>query len=173
MLSITSMPGRTIPSAFTTAALGPARARGEQLETGPYNTAESGWGPHDWSVLSPTGVHRDKRTTLWHAGPFAGGLRGTGRRGTFVEAQHRPVYFNREPTWTPSRPPARQNHTGFGVAVLNCMQEFKNRPFWTAPSGLKRAACLALAALSALQRRPHVPLFENCIMGLYLQYYEF
>jgi hypothetical protein len=46
-------------------------------------------------------------------------------------------YLNREPTWMLSRPPVRQNHTGFGVAVLNFMKELKNRPFWTAPSGLK------------------------------------
>ncbi len=62
--------------------------------------------------------------------------------------------FNRGPMWTPSRPLERQNHTGFCVAVLNCMQEIKNRPFWTAPSGLKRVACHVLAALSALQQRP-------------------
>jgi hypothetical protein len=72
----------------------------------------------------------------------------------------------------PSRPPARQNQNGFGVAVLNCMREFKNRPFWIAPSGLKRAACHVLAALSALQQRPHVPLFENCIIDFYI-YDEF
>jgi hypothetical protein len=32
---------------------------------------------------------------------------------------------------------ASQNHFGFGVTVLNCMQELKNRPFWTELSGLK------------------------------------
>jgi hypothetical protein len=32
----------------------------------------------------------------------------------------------------------------FGVVVLNYRQEVKNRPFWTAPSGLKRAACHVL-----------------------------
>jgi hypothetical protein len=62
-----------------------------------------------------------------------------------------------------------KNHTGFGVAVLNCMQEFKNRPFWTSPSGLKRAACHVLAALSTLQQQPHVPLFENCNIDLYVR----
>jgi hypothetical protein len=148
------------------------RTRNRAVQYGRKWMGASRRGPHDWSVLSPTAVHRDKRTTSWHAGPFAGGLCGTGRGSTYVEAQHRAAngqpkvngghatgvcwapralhwdrrlhcacYFNRGPTWKPSRPPARQNHTGFGVAVLNCMQEFKNRPFWTAPSGLKRAAC--------------------------------
>jgi hypothetical protein len=97
--------------------------------------AESEWGPRNRSVLSPTAVHRDR------------GL-------------HCTCYLNRGPTWTPSRPPARQNHSGFGVAVLNCMRKLKNRPFWTAVSGLQCAACHVLAALSGLQQRPHVPLFE-------------
>jgi hypothetical protein len=48
------------------------------------------------------------------------------------------------------------------------MQKFKNRPFWTAPSGLQCAACHVLAALSALQQRPHVPLFENCVYDIYI-----
>jgi hypothetical protein len=52
------------------------------------NFLRSEWGPHNWSVLSSTAVHRDKRTTSWHAGPCAGGLRGTGRGSTYVEAQH-------------------------------------------------------------------------------------
>jgi hypothetical protein len=52
--------------------------------------------------------------------------------------------------------------------VLNCMQELKNRPFWTAPSGLKRAACHVLAALSALQQWPHVPLSDTVNMDLYV-----
>ncbi len=148
------------PFSLYNSSPGPSTCTWRELETGPYNTAESGWGPHDWSVMSPTAVHRDKRTTSWHAGPYAGGLRGTGRGDTYVEAQHRAAngqpkangghatgacwapravhrdrwlhcacYFNRGPTWTPSRPPARQNHSGFGVAVLNCMRKFKNRPF--------------------------------------------
>ncbi len=33
--------------------------------------------------------------------------------------------------------PARLNHPGFDVAVLNCLQELKIRPTWTALSGLK------------------------------------
>ncbi len=83
-------PGRTNPSSFTTAAPGPARAHGENSKQGrTIWPAESEWGPHDRSVLNPTAVHRDKRTTSWHAGPFAGGLRGTGRGSTYVEAQHR------------------------------------------------------------------------------------
>ncbi len=77
---------------------GPSTCTWRELETGPYNTAESGWGPHDWSVLSPMAVHRDKRTTSWHAGPYAGGLRGTGRGGTYVEAQHRAANGSRK--WT-------------------------------------------------------------------------
>jgi hypothetical protein len=48
------------------------------------------------------------------------------------------------------------------------MQEIKNRPFWTAPSGLKRAACHVLAAVSALQQRPHVPLSDIVKMDLYV-----
>jgi hypothetical protein len=31
-----------------------------ELETGLYNTAENGWGPHNWSVLSHTAVHQDR-----------------------------------------------------------------------------------------------------------------
>jgi hypothetical protein len=50
------------------------------------------------------------------------------------------------------------------------MQEFKNRPFWTAPRGLKRVACHVLAALSALQQRPHVPLSDIVNMDLYVWY---
>jgi hypothetical protein len=46
--------------------------------------------------------------------------------------------------------PTHQNHTGFGVAVLNCIQELKNRPFWTAPfwskvSSMPRALSLSLS----------------------------
>jgi hypothetical protein len=58
--------------------------------------------------------------------------------------------------------------TGYGVAVLNCMQEFKNRPFWIAPSGLKRAACHVLATHSTLQQWPYVPLFDSVNMDLYV-----
>ncbi len=39
---------------------GPSTCTWRELETGPYNTAKSGWGPHDWSMLSPTAVHRDR-----------------------------------------------------------------------------------------------------------------
>jgi hypothetical protein len=91
----------------------------------------------------PHGSSPGQRTTSWHAGFFAGGLGGTGRGSTYVEAQHRAANgqpkvnrghvtgacwapravhwdrwihcaccFNRGPTWTPSRPPACQNHTG-------------------------------------------------------------
>ncbi len=148
----------------------------------------------------PHGGSPEKRTTSWlDAGLYAGGLRGTGRDGTYMEAQHRVAdgqpkvngghatgacwapravhrdrrlhcacYFNRVPTWTPSRPPTRHSHSSFGVTVLNCVQELKNRPFWIALSGLKRAACRVLAALSALQQRPHVPLFENYVFSIYV-----
>jgi hypothetical protein len=68
---------------------GPSMCTWRELKTGPYNMAESEWGPHGWSVLSPTAVQRDKRTTSWHARPYAGGLHGTGRGSTYVEAQHR------------------------------------------------------------------------------------
>jgi hypothetical protein len=43
-------------------------------------------------------------------------------------------YLNWEPTWTPSRLPASQNHSGFGIVVLNYVQELKNIPFWMAIS---------------------------------------
>ncbi len=178
---------------------GPSTCTWRELETGPYNTAESWWGPHDWSVLSPTAVHRDKRTTSWlacwtlHWGPTWDWERWHVRGGSTPNGQpkvngghatgacwapravhrdrrlHCACYFNRGPTWTASRPPTRQSHSGFGVAVLNCVQEFKNRPFWIASSGLKRAACHMLAALSALQQRPHVPLFEKlCFCSIYI-----
>jgi hypothetical protein len=49
------------------------------LETGQQIVAESGLGPLDWSVLSPTAVHWDGSSTSLHAGPIGGGLRGTGR----------------------------------------------------------------------------------------------
>ncbi len=52
---------------FYNSSSGPSTCTWRELETGPYNTAVSGWGPHDWSVLSPTAVHRDKRTTSWLA----------------------------------------------------------------------------------------------------------
>ena len=73
-------------------------------------------------------------------------------------------YFNRGPMWTPSGPPARQDHSGFGVAELNCTWKFKNRPFWTTLSGFQCAACHVLSTLPALQQRPHVPFFEIVFM---------
>jgi hypothetical protein len=51
-------------------------------------------------------------------------------------------------TWTPSRPPTRQNHTSFGVAAMNWKQVIKNRSPW-ATSRLKWVARRMLAALSA------------------------
>ncbi len=89
VLSITSMPGRTKPFIFYNSSPGPSTCTWRELKTGLYNMAKSEWGPHDWSVLSPMAVHQDKRTTSWHAGPFAEGLRGTGRGSTYMEAQHR------------------------------------------------------------------------------------
>jgi hypothetical protein len=50
-----------------------------RLKTGPQIAAESGWGPLEWSVLSPTAVHRDGSSTSLYGGPIAGGLFGTGR----------------------------------------------------------------------------------------------
>ncbi len=44
--------------------------------------------------------------------------------------------------------------SGYGVAVLNCMKELKNRPFRTATRGLKSAAGHMLATFSTLQLRP-------------------
>jgi hypothetical protein len=62
---------------------------------------------------------------------------------------HCTCYFNRGPKWTPSRPPARRNQTGYGVAVLNCMQEFKNRPSGSHQAVLSvwRATCWRLFPL--------------------------
>ncbi len=77
------------PFIFYNSCPGPSMCTWRELETGPYNTAESEWGPYDWSVLSPMAVHRDKRTTSRHAGTFVGGLRGTGRGSTYMEAQQR------------------------------------------------------------------------------------
>jgi hypothetical protein len=45
------------------------------------------------------------------------------------------------------RLPAHQNQPGFGVVILNCLQELKIRPIWTALSGLKWQAGHALQAL--------------------------
>jgi hypothetical protein len=64
------------PFIFYNSCPGPSTCTWRELETGPYNTAESELRPHDWSVLSPTAVHQDKRTTSWHTGPFAGAYVG-------------------------------------------------------------------------------------------------
>ncbi len=86
------------PFNFYNSSPGPSTCTWRELETGPYNTAESGWGPNDWSALSPTAVHRDKRTTSWLAcWTLRWGLCGTGRGGTYVEAQHRAA----ESEWGP------------------------------------------------------------------------
>jgi hypothetical protein len=50
---------------------------------------------------------------------------------------HRKPLSQTGPMWMPLRPPACQNQPGFGVAVLNCLQEVKIRPIWTALSSLK------------------------------------
>jgi hypothetical protein len=76
--ALTSSPGRLTPSSSTAAALGPTHARGE-TQTWLLIAAESQWGPHEWSVLSPTMVHRDGSSLSLHTGPFAGGLHRTGR----------------------------------------------------------------------------------------------
>jgi hypothetical protein len=77
MLSPARLPGRTTPSSFTAAALGPAHAHGE-LKTGLLIAAESGWGPHDWSVLSPTVVHRDGGLPHCTLSPLLGACVGPG-----------------------------------------------------------------------------------------------
>jgi hypothetical protein len=87
VLSITCMPGRTNPSSFTK-ALGPALARGENSKL-PYNTAESGWGPHNWSVLSPTAVHRDRELLHGTLDPSLGAYVGLDGGSMYLEAQHR------------------------------------------------------------------------------------
>jgi hypothetical protein len=73
-------------------------------------------------------------------------------------------YLNWEPMWTPLMSPACQNQLGFGMAVLNCLQELKNRPIQTALRGLKCAEGYMLAALSTLQQWPYVHLFELFIL---------
>ncbi len=93
-------------------------------------------GPATGACWAPRAVHRDRQP-------------------------HHTCYLNWGPMWMPSRPPVCQNHTDFGVAVLNCMQEIKNKPLRTAPSGLKWAAYHVLAALSALQQRPYVLFSDN------------
>jgi hypothetical protein len=66
--------------------------------------------------------------------------------------------LKRGPTWDASRPPAHQDHPGDDVVALNCLLELKNRPTWTALSGLKWAAGCALAAHSDLQQLPYMQL---------------
>ncbi len=59
--------------------------------------------------------------------------------------------------WDPRGCQRGHQHTkpaGYGVAVLDCMQELKNRPFRTATSGLKWAAGHVLVTFSTLQWRP-------------------
>jgi hypothetical protein len=122
-----------------------------------------------------------------HAGLFAGGLRGTGRGARTWRLNTGPPMGSRkwigatrqeraEPhgqftgiddfiaratsTEVPrGRHRGRQhaNHTGFGMAVLNCTQKDKNRPFWTLPSGLKRAACHVLRLLPFFNSGPPEP----------------
>jgi hypothetical protein len=59
--------------------------------------------------------------------------------------------------WDPRGCHRGHQHTkpaGYGVGVLNCMQELKNRPFRTATNGLKWAAGHVLVTFSTLQWRP-------------------
>ncbi len=169
MLSMTSTPGRTTLHLIQQQPWD-STCTWRELDTGPYNTAKSVWGPHDWSVLRPTAVHWDKRTihgsTLDSSLGAYVGLEGEHVRGGStpgrqwqpkVNGGHATEHaephgqftgiddFIARATSTKVRRGCHRgrqhaNHTGFGVAVLNCTQEVENGPFWTAPSGLKRAA---------------------------------
>jgi hypothetical protein len=104
-----------------------------------------------------------RRLNTW---PTMGGRKWTGAIRQKCAEPHRQFtgiddciagrYLNRGPTWMPLRPPACHSHLGFGVVVLNCLQELKNMPIWTTLSGLRWVAGHVQAALSALQQRPYV-----------------
>jgi hypothetical protein len=70
---------------------------------------------HQWAAENERGATRQE-----HAEPH-------GQFTGIDTSSH--VLLQRGPTWMPSRLPACQNHTGFGMVVLNRMQEFKNGPF--------------------------------------------
>jgi hypothetical protein len=78
VLSMTSTPGGLTPSSSTAAALGPACARGENSKPGCKMQPKVN-GASRPERADPTTVHRDSRSSSSHAGPFAGGLHGTGR----------------------------------------------------------------------------------------------
>jgi hypothetical protein len=77
------------PFIFYTAALGSARAHGENSKPGRIIRPKVDGGLTTGACWAPQAVHRDR----W---------------------LHCACCFNCGPTWTPSRPPACQNHTGFG-----------------------------------------------------------
>ncbi len=120
-----------------------------------------GWhsGP---SARGPRGAGRGAPTVHWGSTPGHqwGGhkVNGSHTTGACWAPQavhwdrffHRTSLLNRGPMWMPLRPPAFQNQPGFGMEVLNCLQELKIRPIWTTLSCLKWAAGDELAALSTL-----------------------
>ncbi len=199
MLSITSTPGRTNPSTFTTAALGPARARGENSKPGRTIRPKVDGGLTTGACWAPWRCTGTRELLHGKLDPTLGAYVGLEGGGTYVETQHRAAdgqqkvngghatgacwapravhrdrwlhctcYFNPGPTWMPSRPPARQIHSGFGEAVLNCMQEFKNRlsePHQAFLS-VRRATCWRLFPL--FNSGPLASLWKLCYWFIYM-----
>jgi hypothetical protein len=81
------------------------------------------------------GTGRGARTWRLNTGPPMGGRKWTGAmrqehaepHGQFTRIDDFIAcsYLNRGPTWTPSRPPAPQSHTSFGVAVQNVRRSLR------------------------------------------------
>jgi hypothetical protein len=187
VLGMTSTPERPSSSSSTAAVQGPARARGENskpgckmrpqvnggLMTGAY------WAPRRFTViadllhctLDPSlgacvrlGEEHVRGGSTLGCQWAAKSERGPRDRSVAVHWDRR---LHRTLLVATSILGPHGRHRGhqhsriilFGMAVLNCTQEFKNRPFWTTPSGLKWVACHMLAALSALQQLPYVLLW--------------
>ncbi len=72
----TCSPERLIPLSPTATVLGPAVHVGRTWNWA-LNCGRKRMGPHDWSILSPMAVHQDVSPLSLHAGPSAGGSRGT------------------------------------------------------------------------------------------------
>jgi hypothetical protein len=146
-----SLPGRPTPSSCTAAALGPASARGEAqnwavncgqkwMGASRLERAEPHGGSPGWQLyLTAHWTYRWGPAWDWKGARTCGGSTPGSRWAAESEWGHvtgarwapRAVHRDRwlhymllaqlEPTWTPSRPPARQDYTGCWVAELNCL----------------------------------------------------
>jgi hypothetical protein len=134
VLSLNSSPGRPTPSSPTTAALGLSRAHGENSKPGRIMWPKVNGGLTTGACLSPTAVHWVGSSLYCTLDLLLGAHVGLeeSELGSLYWSMPSPTgsspgqttslhIATSTATWTPSRPPTRQNHTGFCLAVLNCM----------------------------------------------------